>query len=528
MSVKTSIIIPSRNEIFLQKTIDSVLKNARGDIEVIAYLDGYWPQPPIVDDPRVVLIHDPEVRGMRAGINAAANVARGTYLCKLDGHCIVGEGFDEILSSEIDKDWIVIPRRYSLNGETWQVENNGKIRDAHYLSYPTAFGDDTYLGFGMHVKDWYERGAARKDVLLDDEMISQGSCWFMHRDYFLRFGGLQEDGYGTFIQESQQMMLRAWLTGGRVLCNKKTWYGHLWKGRKWGRMYDLSRAESKAGEIYSADYWYHNRFPDRVHDLEWLIDKFWPVPTWPENWKNLTIKFPNKEEIIMSVPEVQKTEETVIVKKTTRDEAVNFVLNKFGVGKINKLPVEIDYNRSQWGKLFHELGYTTGAEIGVFGGEYSERLIENNPGVKHYCIDPYLIYKGLPGYGRQRTMSNAEAEAHERLAKYPNVTFIKKFSMDAVKDFANNSLDYVYIDGNHDFQNVTNDMVEWQKKVRPGGIVSGHDFDKHYFSTRCHVLQAVTGYTAAVGIYPWFIMSDACKTNDTDGNNMTSWFWVKA
>lgn len=529
---KVSIIIPSCNEIFLQQTIDSILKAAAGDIEIIAVLDGYWPQPAIKDDPRVTLIHEPVRMGMRHGINAAARIARGEYLCKMDGHCLPGPSFDEVLKADCDDDWIVTPRRYSLDAEKWAIEENGKIRDAHYLSYPTAYGPETYLGFGMHVKDWYARGDARKDVMIDDEMISQGSCWLMKRAYFTRLGGLPEEGYGTFIQESQQLMLRAWLTGGQVKVNKNAWYAHLWKGKKWGRMYDLSRAESKCGEIYSADFWFNNRLANRVHDLGWLIDKFWPVPTWPENWRDLKVEFPAPPAITVSVPDIVISpppiaSPAIVRPPRTRDDVVDYLLKKFGIGKIKSLPIEIDLNRSEWGKLFCELGYRVGAEIGVYAGQYSEVLCRDNPGVVHICVDPWVAYPEYVNHRRQSGLCCAEDEAHQRLDKY-GCRFVKKFSMEAVKEIADKSLDYVYIDGNHDFQNVTNDICEWEKKVRPGGIVAGHDYDKHLFRSKCHVLQVVRGYTEAVGIYPWFIMSNKCKTNDTDGNARTSFFWVKS
>ena len=74
---KVSIIIPARNEIFLQKTVADLLSKAAGDIEVIAVLDGYWPDPPLPYDKRVIQIHRGKAKGMRAAINAAAGIAKG-------------------------------------------------------------------------------------------------------------------------------------------------------------------------------------------------------------------------------------------------------------------------------------------------------------------------------------------------------------------------------------------------------------------------------------------------------------------
>lgn len=110
----------------------------------------------------------------------------------------------------------------------------------------------------------------------------------MHRSWFWGFlGGMSEVGYGTFTQEPQEIGMKTWLGGGAVKVNKKVWYAHLHKGRTYGRMYHQDRAEVVRGHNYSADYWMNNRWEKRIHDVEWLIDRFWPVPTWPVNWKEV-------------------------------------------------------------------------------------------------------------------------------------------------------------------------------------------------------------------------------------------------
>ena len=60
---RLSVIIPARNEEFLLNTIEDVLKNSRGDTEVIAIFDGYWPNPGIPDHPKVRVIHNTEAIG---------------------------------------------------------------------------------------------------------------------------------------------------------------------------------------------------------------------------------------------------------------------------------------------------------------------------------------------------------------------------------------------------------------------------------------------------------------------------------
>lgn len=282
---KLSIIIPSRNEQFLPNTVADIFKNTTGDIEVIVVLDGYWPVDAenrmlLPDDPRLILIHRSTPHGMRAAINAAASVARGEYLMKVDAHCSFQEGFDEILQADCDGDWIVIPRRYSLDPDHWQPNLAKTPIDYEYLRYAYYKPDEV----GVHGTVWPERARARRHLLIDENMSFQGSCWFMPAAHFKRLGGMQEEGYGTFIGEPQEIGLKTWLGGGKTMINKKTWYTHLHKGQRFGRGYSIGKQGLIDGNAYSVDFWMHNHpFPGRIHDLAWLIERFWPVPTWPED-----------------------------------------------------------------------------------------------------------------------------------------------------------------------------------------------------------------------------------------------------
>jgi len=125
--------------------------------------------------------------------------------------------------------------------------------------------------------------------------------------------------------------------------------------------------------------------------------------------------------------------------------------------------------------LFKELGYKVGAEIGVDRGLYSEALSIANPGVKLYCIDPWKVYNEYDDITDQHTLNVNYNCTIKRLAPY-NCEIIRKFSVEAINDFADGSLDFIYIDGNHTFNYVLEDINKWSKKVKPRGIVSGHDY----------------------------------------------------
>lgn len=130
--------------------------------------------------------------------------------------------------------------------------------------------------------------------------------------------------------------------------------------------------------------------------------------------------------------------------------------------------------REDLATLFGEMGYKTGAEIGVLRGGYSHLMCERNPGVKLYCIDPWTACRG----GTQSHQDRNYARTVARLSAF-NATVLRMTSMAAVSSFAPSSLDFVYIDGAHDFDNVMLDLILWSPKVRSGGIVAGHDYDKH-------------------------------------------------
>lgn len=274
--MKLSVIIPSRNERFLAPTVNDVLRNARGDVEVIVILDGYWPDPPLPADPRLHILHRGKAAGMRPAINAAAAVAKGDVLMKLDAHCKLPEGYDVEVATSLEPDTVVVPRRYALDPEAWEIQDTGKGPiDYHFLSYPFAPGVD-----GLHGSPWRERSKGREHEI-DDEMSSQGSCWVMHRATWQRIGPLDVERYGNFIQEFQEIGLKAWLGGGAVRVNKRTWYAHLHKGPKYGRGYSLAGARHEEGRAFCTRYWMLDLWEERKRDLRWLIERFMPVPTWP-------------------------------------------------------------------------------------------------------------------------------------------------------------------------------------------------------------------------------------------------------
>ncbi len=169
-------------------------------------------------------------------------------------------------------------------------------------------------------------------------------------------------------------------------------------------------------------------------------------------------------------------------------------------------------SRDDLAELFSEFDYTVGAEIGVREGIFSEVLLKANPMLKLYCIDPWTPYKEVPSGRKQNRFYN---EAKQRLSQYENAIMIKKYSMDALVDIPDGSLDFVYIDANHEQKYVEEDITGWSTKVKSGGIVSGHDY---FFHPR-----------RSMGIIP--AVDAFVKQNDLvlylTNEKYPSFFWVK-
>jgi glycosyltransferase involved in cell wall biosynthesis len=268
-----SIILPSRNEKYLQKTIQDLLAKAQGNIEIKAILDGWWPTAEeLVEDPRVSYIHFSTPRGMRGGINAGVAVSKGEYLMKLDAHCMVSQGFDKALKDDCADNWVVVPRRYALDPEKWAIIDNPK--------YPV---DYMYLSSQLHGVIWKEKNAdpELKNKLIDETMSNQGSVWFMKRTYFDWLELMDEKDYGVFWNEFQEVGLKCWLSGGRVIINKNAWYAHWHKTSSDGRGYHLETADHLKAEAHVQKWLTQKNWHKQDRKLKWLVRRFAPVPTWP-------------------------------------------------------------------------------------------------------------------------------------------------------------------------------------------------------------------------------------------------------
>jgi hypothetical protein len=303
---------------FLPQTINNILANREADTEILAVLDGEE-QPHFSrrdlrqweESNRVVLLRCKEPIGQRGSVNLAARHSQAKFVMKLDAHSAVDKGFDVKLIADYEPDWTVIPRMYNLKAFEWKC---------------LACGDRTYQGpkpekctkcgasqgFEMvilwqarigergkctdfarfdntlHFQYWSHYGKrpeAKWDIA--DVMSSVGACFFMSRERFFELEGMDE-GHGVWGQFGVEISCKSWLSGGRQVVNKKTWFSHMFRtkqGNGWGFPYHISGNQQDRAREYSRDIWFNNRWAKQQLPLRWIVDKFSPVPGWENfNW----------------------------------------------------------------------------------------------------------------------------------------------------------------------------------------------------------------------------------------------------
>ena len=298
-----SIVIPSRNEMFLSKTIEDILDKSRSNTEVIAVLDGAWADPPIKDHPRVTLIHNSVAIGQRAACNQAVKISNAKYVIKCDAHCGFDEGFDIKLLEDMRDDWTMVPVMRNLWAFDWVCENGHRRYQGPSGACKECGGETTreYKWEGKHnpqsdsycfnsepqfkyFKEYRRRPeykSAKANTGLTETMSLQGSFFMMSRDKYWELNACDEN-FGSWGSQGLEVAIKTWLSGGRCVVSHKTWYAHMFRtqGGDFGFPYPQTDRKVKENRAYARDHFFNNKWAGAIHPLPWLIEKFWPVPGW--------------------------------------------------------------------------------------------------------------------------------------------------------------------------------------------------------------------------------------------------------
>jgi glycosyltransferase involved in cell wall biosynthesis len=298
-----SLLIPARNELWLKQTVVDVLSHMRGDTEIIVVLDGAWPEISLDTHPKVHVVFLPESIGQRAATNLAARMSTAKYVMKLDAHCSVADGFDVELmraAEELGDDVTQIPAQYNLHAFDWVCDVCGN----HTYQGPTRTACDRphCPSTSFHREVLWQRRMSRlttgwvfdhdlrfaysgqlQDMVKEQRPYSEtmsclGACWFMSRKRYWQIGGMDEK-HGSWGQMGTELGCKSWLSGGRMVTNHNTWYGHMFRtqGGDFGFPYPISGVDQDRARAYSQDLWKNNKWKGQKYPLKWLVQKFAPA-----------------------------------------------------------------------------------------------------------------------------------------------------------------------------------------------------------------------------------------------------------
>lgn len=267
---RVSVIIAGRTEKYFQKTVESTLASATGDIEIIAIVDGDEIEPYVnFEDSRVKIIRLEKSIGQRAAYNLGVRESTGEYVMKIDAHCLLSKGFDEALKSSCGPKTVVLPEMRRLDVQKWAPKRGG---ETHFM----YFGLDLYCHYWPQYKSRSEAQVEYPEVL-----TGQGSCWFCTREWN-NYIGLLDEKVGSWGNVGIEISLRTWLQGGSQIVNKKVWQAHYFRKDEGGFPYPMNGRNVARAHKYTWNNYYFkdDAFKNQVRPFRWLMEKFAPIPGW--------------------------------------------------------------------------------------------------------------------------------------------------------------------------------------------------------------------------------------------------------
>ena len=318
MKYDLSVIIPSRNEEFLSRTVEGVLDKKRGKTEVIVIMDGSWANPPLKDHPDVTIVYHKKSIGQRAAVNEGVKLSKAKFILKLDGHCIMDEGFDVKLMANIEHDWVVIPAQYNLHSFNWRCkkcgnewyqgrtpkkcympgESRGENKKCDSKEFQRVMvwkprfnrrSEHWRFDSDLHFQYWgsFKKREEAKPTI-SPTMSCLGACWFLYRDRYWELDGLEEE-WGSWGQMGTELGAKSWLSGGKMMVNKNTWFAHMFRtqGGDFGFPYPQSGNQIAHARKRSKQFFKEGGWDKAIHDMDWLINRFAPVPGWENKQKGI-------------------------------------------------------------------------------------------------------------------------------------------------------------------------------------------------------------------------------------------------
>ena len=154
-----------------------------------------------------------------------------------------------------------------------------------------------------------------------------------------------------------------------------------------------------------------------------------------------------------------------------------------------------------------------GVEIGVFKGEFTDKILEIVNPIGLYLVDPWIgtINSGDKDGNNMQAIQGESYFEQFIVPKYkhnPNITIMRNFSS-ILETFEDNTFDWVYIDGDHSYDGVQFDLSVALAKVKKNGIITGHDYTTHMFPG---VVKAVDEFCLHNNFEIQYITEDICPS----------------
>lgn len=214
----TSVIICSRNEKHLNKTIRNILDNATGKIEILAVLDGYHDE--VLQDDRVKVIHNKEPIGKRKSINYASSVAIGKYLFIIDAHCTISKGWDTKLKYVCKPNNVVISTIFPLDENLNRSKSGGVYQ---------------VVGLNKDLQEKWDSAITFKNV--EKTWSFTGCGWMIEKDFLNKIGKFDES-FGEWGFEGPEITLKVYCgENGNIIIRKDVECGHLFGTNKNSQLY---------------------------------------------------------------------------------------------------------------------------------------------------------------------------------------------------------------------------------------------------------------------------------------------------
>ena len=290
---------------FISNTVEDLLKNKRGNTEIIVVLDSKWADPPIAQHPDVQVIYVPTAIGQRAATNIGVKLSKAKYVAKVDAHCSFDEGFDVKMIEAFKQagdNCIIVPVMRNLHAFDWKCYSCGwkkyqgpkpkecerckrsdKIRrkivwQPRRGTYSTSYAFDSQPHFSYFPeykhRPEYIKGKAEG---LTETMSLQGSFFMATRENYWNLK-LSDEAVGSWGNQGIELACKMWLSGGRVLINHKTWYAHMFRTQNdFSFPYDhINSVDSTKKRVW--EHFFNGKFKQQIHPVSWLVEKFWPIP----------------------------------------------------------------------------------------------------------------------------------------------------------------------------------------------------------------------------------------------------------